>query len=86
MSKVQIDDSACMWRMSGLTLDGTAKPVSRDQILRRIRGRGKIILFVQLTTRRIGNHSWLMYILLNVMTIHTYCIYPVRDNEVDTRF
>ena len=28
-------DSAWVWRTSGLTLDGTAEPVSRDQILRR---------------------------------------------------
>ena len=29
--------------MSRLTRDGTAKPVSRDQILRRVRGQGNII-------------------------------------------
>ena len=31
--------------------DGSAEPVSRDQILRRGRGQGKTM-----TTRRIGNH------------------------------
>ena len=31
-----------VWRMSGLMRDGTAKPVSRDQILRRERGQGNI--------------------------------------------
>ena len=36
-------DSAWAWRMSGLTRDGTAEPVSRDQILRRERGQGKFI-------------------------------------------
>ena len=36
-----IDDSALVWRMSGLSQDGTAEPVSRDQILRRERGQGK---------------------------------------------
>ena len=36
-------DSAWAWRMGGLTRDGTAEPVSRDQILRRERGRGKFI-------------------------------------------
>ena len=30
-----------VWRMSRLTWDGTAEPVSRDQILRRERGQGK---------------------------------------------
>ena len=32
--------SAWAWRMSGLTRDGTAESVSRDQILRRERGQG----------------------------------------------
>ena len=36
-------DSAWAWRISGLTRDGTAEPVSRDQILRRERGQEKII-------------------------------------------
>ena len=31
--------------MSRLTQDGTAEPVSRDQILRRERGQGNIIFF-----------------------------------------
>ena len=31
-----------MWRISGLTRDGTSEPVSRDQILRRERGPGNI--------------------------------------------
>ena len=33
-----IDDSVQVWRMSGLTRDGTAELDSRDQILRRERG------------------------------------------------
>ena len=31
-----------VWRMSTLTRDGTAEPVSQDQILRRERGQGSI--------------------------------------------
>ena len=31
-----------VWRMSRLTRDGTAEPASRDQILRRERGQGKL--------------------------------------------
>ena len=58
--------------MSRLTQDGTAEPVSRDQILRHARGQGNIIFPVQLTTSRIGNLTWLIHILLYVMTIHTY--------------
>ena len=49
--------------------DGTAEPVSRDQVLRRERGYGKHFL-VQLTTNRIGNHTRLNPNLLKkVLTI-----------------
>ena len=58
--------------MSRLTRDGTAEPVSRDQILRHARGQGNIIFSVQLTTSRIGNLTRLIHTLLYVMTIHTY--------------
>ena len=43
--------------MSGLTRDGTAEPVSQDQILRREQGQGKFIFPVQLTTSRIEDQS-----------------------------
>ena len=63
--------------MSRLTRDGTAEPVSRDQILSHARGQGNIIFPVQLTTSRIGNLTRLIHTLLYVMTIrtyiHTYC-------------
>ena len=52
--------------------DGTAEPVSRDQILRHARGQGNINFHVQLTTSRIGNLTRLIHTLLYVMTIHTY--------------
>ena len=58
--------------MSRLTRDGTAEPVSRDQILRHARGQGNVIFSVQLTTSRIGNLTRLIHTLLYVMTIHTY--------------
>ena len=58
--------------MSRLTRDGTAEPVSRDQILRHARGQGNIIFSLQLTTSRIGNLTRLIHTLLYVMTIHTY--------------
>ena len=59
--------------MSRLTRDGTAEPVSRDQILRHVRGhRGMFIFPVPLTTSRIGNLTRLIHTLLYVMTIHTY--------------
>ena len=58
--------------MSRLTRDGTAEPVSRDQIPRHARGQGISIFPVQLTTSRIGNLTRLIHTLLYVMTIHTY--------------
>ena len=58
--------------MSRLTRDGTAEPVSRDQILRHARGQGNTIFPVQLTTSRIGKLTRLIHTLLYVMTIHTY--------------
>ena len=60
--------------MSRLTRDGTAEPVSRDQILRHARGQENIMFPVQLTTSRIGNLTRLIHTgtLLYVMTIHTY--------------
>ena len=58
--------------MSRLTRDGTAEPVSRDQILRHARGQGNIIFPVQLTTSKVGNLTRLIHTLLYVMTIHTY--------------
>ena len=56
--------------MRRLTRDGTAEPVSRDQILRHARGQGNIIFPVQLTTSRIGNLTRLIHTLLYVMTIY----------------
>ena len=58
--------------MSRLTRDGTAEPVSRDQILRHARGQGNIIFPVQPTTSRIGNLTRLIHTLLYVMAIRTY--------------
>ena len=57
--------------MSRLTRNGTAEPVSRDQILRHARGQVNINFPVQLTTSRIGNLTRLIHTLLYVMTIHT---------------
>ena len=56
--------------MSRLTRDGTAEPVSRDQILRHARGQVHIIFPLQLTTSRIGNLTRLIHTLLYAMTIH----------------
>ena len=57
--------------MSGLTRDKRTEPVSREEILRRERGQGKIISPDQLTTSRIGNNiNRLMDTLLKVLIIH----------------
>ena len=59
--------------MNRLTRDGTAEPVSRDQVLRRERGQGNIVFIfpVQLTTSRIGNLIRLIGTLAIWVTIHT---------------
>ena len=49
-----------------------AEPISRDQILRHVRGQGNIIFPVQLTTSRIDNLTRLIHTLLYMITIHTY--------------
>ena len=57
--------------MSRLTRDGTAEPVSRDQILRHARGQGSIIFPVQLATSRIGNLTRLI-LTLAICDDHIY--------------
>ena len=58
----------------GLRRDGTAEPVSRDQILRGADGeREKITFPVQLTTSRIGNH--IRFFLLKMLTMHNIPTY-----------
>ena len=82
--------------MSRLKRDGTAEPVSRDQILRHARGQGNIIFPVQMTTSRIGNLTRLIHTLIYVMTVHIYIyiyIYTIyiyipfllKSNGVDDR-
>ena len=56
--------------MSRLTQNGTAEPVSRDQILRHERGQGNIFP-VQLTTWRTGNLTRLIDTLAICVTTHT---------------
>ena len=58
--------------MSRLTRDGSTKPVSQDQNLRRERDGEKSIFPIQLTTSRIDKHSRLIHTLLRVLTVHTY--------------
>ena len=70
--------------MIGLTRDGTAKPVSRDQILRRERGHGKNISPAQLTTSRIGNFTRLI-LALAVCGAHTKRDYERRWNSIIIR-
>ena len=71
--------------MSRLTRDGTAEPISRDQILRHVQGQGNIIFPVQLTTSRIGNLTWLIHTLLYVRTTHTYIHTYIQTRKNITR-
>ena len=57
--------------MSRLTRDGTAEPVSRDQIFKHERDREIFIFLVQLTTIRIGNLTLLIHTLATWMCDYT---------------
>ena len=57
--------------MSRLTRDGTAEPVSRDQILRREQRQRNIHFSCSVTTSRIGNLAWLI-LTLAICDDHTY--------------
>ena len=63
--------------MSRLTRDGTAGPVSRDQILRRERRQGNFHLPLQLTTSRIGNLAQLVLSLAIFLTLHIHPILSI---------
>ena len=58
--------------MSRLTRGGTAKPVSRDQILRHARGQGNINFPCSADHEQDWQPYRLIYTLLYVLTIHTY--------------
>ena len=74
----RIEPNSCMTRfrlsmeMNRLTRDGTAEPVSREQILTRERQQGNFIFPVQPTTCRIGNLTRLVHTLAICVTIHRY--------------
>ena len=81
---VNAHGSALVWMMSGLTRDGTAKPVSHSQgqIFRRERGKGKSNFPVRLTTSRICDHIRLFRTLLyNVMTTHVHAQQTTDESE-----
>ena len=68
--------------MRRLPREGTAEPVSRDQILRREREQGNIHFLCSFATKRIGKLTWLIHTLLNVMAKHTYWyIHTMYSNQ-----
>ena len=64
--------SVLSMKMSRLTRDGTAEPISETKFSGTHGDRGILIFPVQLTTSTIGNLTRLIHTLLYVMTIHTY--------------
>ena len=58
--------------MSRLTRDGTAEPVSRDQMLRRERDREMFIFPVELPTSRMGNLTRLIHTLAICVAIYIH--------------
>ena len=73
--------SSLNMKMSRLTPDGTAEPVSRDQILRRMRGQGNTD-FPCSADHELGWQPYPLgpYPCLYVMTIHTY-IYTLTTRQ-----
>ena len=66
--------------MSRLTRGRTAEPVSRDQILRRVRGQGNI----HFSCSADHEHRWLPCIVVPYPVIcddHTYILYKYRTLE-----
>ena len=60
--------------MGRLTRDGTAEPVSRDQILRHVRGQGNI----HFPCSADHEQNWQLYLVdpySAMMTIHTYIVH-----------
>ena len=65
-----------------LTRDGTAEPISRDQILRRKRGQGNIHFFLFICSRAgLATLPGRSILLLYVMTIHKYILLCVVSNN-----
>ena len=64
---------------SRLTRDGTAEPVSRDQILRHARGQGNIHFPCSAGHEQDWRPYPVDHTLLYVMTIHTYSTYLTKD-------
>ena len=62
--------------MSRLTRDGTAEPVSRDQIQGANADREIFVFLLQVTTSRIGNLTRLIHTLAICVIIHAYSIVP----------
>ena len=63
--------------MSRLTRDGTAEPVSRDQILRHAWGQGDIHFPCSADHEQDWQPYRLIHTLLYVMTVHTYILYCI---------
>ena len=68
MSKHQIQPE--YGELSRLTRDGKAEPVSRDQILRRVRGQGNIRFPCSADHEQDWQPYLVIHTLLNVVTIH----------------
>ena len=70
--------------MSRLTRDGTAEPVSQDQILRCERGQRNLIVPVQLTAIRISNLARLIHIDLTAIQYLYYMPRGYQSRHRDT--
>ena len=66
-----------------LTRDGTVKPASRDQILRRERGKGRNPLLCLADHKQYWQPDRLISSLLKVMTMHTYIHTYIHISIID---
>ena len=66
------------YRLSRLTRDGTAEPVSRDQILSHIRGQGNTNFLCSADDEQDWQPYPAIHTLLYVMTIHTYITHGLQ--------
>ena len=77
--------SAKMWRMSRLARDGTAEPISRDQMLRRERGQGNIYFLCSADPEQDWQPTRWIYTLLYVMTIqYSRHLYVYMSDDIRT--
>ena len=71
VSKNQVQPERAQFERAGAGRDERTYPYRETKLSGANRDRGKVILPFEVTTSRIDNHTWLIYIVLKVLTIRT---------------